>query len=303
MVFKIFFQSIRKLLSQWKLWLAVYLFISVLALLAAVPVSKAFANFAGTSDLAASITSGNLTETPLFEFSVFHRDCISQLFTILPILIGLTILFYLFFKGGFIAACLKKDCTLPAPEFLRISAVKFPGLFLIAASSLVFVIPVLLLNLPLSALCRWISGDSEPLFALMFILRAVLLLFIFITIKAAFDFAQISSVYKKGIKTFSAVKNGWIIFFRYPFKIFGLIFIALAAGIAVTLIYSSISRVLNMETAIGTVAHILLLQAVLFIRTGIILAFTCSEAGLFSEYEVPLLKWWYDGRSQQGISE
>jgi len=299
MIMKILYKSVKETFYNMKLWIFLYIIQIVPALLVSIPVNSAFARFAGKSAVVDSIFNGNIFSVPLMEFNVYNKDILSYAGNLLPLLLILFYFLYLFLKGGIIYRFSERNKTFEFPELMKKSAEYFPNFIKIALVSVLFLLILFLLNIPVSILLKRLAGDSEPLIVLFLFCRILLNICFLIIIKAAFDYAQISTVILKKKKVFKSVKNGWRFFSQYPFKVLGLIFYFFLFFIVFSIIYYLINMLIPVRYAFGSIMSILFRQIWMFVKAGLLLTLISAEVNLFSEYEIPFLKWWYGTSNNQ----
>jgi len=296
MVIKIFYSSIKKVFGNIKLWLFIFLSQLILSIFIGIPLSSEFRDFAGRSLSAGSIFSGGIISISITEFNIYNQGAVQFAGLLLIWLLFFFLFFYMFLKGGIISFFMGKEDKFTFAGFFKDSSFYFFRFIRLFLFSILFLIPVLLLNIPLSALAKSIAADSESLILLLLIIQILIIGSLMVLVKIAFDFAQIRTIFTKNRVMRTSIKEGWRFVFRYPFKTLGLFFIFFAAAIALTLIYLAIIKIIPPDTAFGSILYIVWQQIYGFARTGLVLGFIAGEVQLFSQFELPFLKWWYNDK-------
>jgi len=296
MIIKIFYGSIEKVFGSIKLWLFIFLSQLILSILIGAPLASSFRSFAGKSLITDSIFSGGIRSIPIIEFNTYAKGVVNFAGGLLPWLLFVFLFFYIFLKGGIIASFTGKEDKFSFSKFFTDSLFFFPKFIRLFLFSFLFFIPVLLLKIPLSALAKKIAVDSEPLILLFLIIQIIIIGCLLILVKVAFDYAQIRTVVTKSKVVRNSIREGWRFVFRYPFKALGLFFIFFAASIIVILIYLFVIKLIPPNTSFGSILYILWQQIYSFARIGLVLGFIAGEVQLFSQFELPFLKWWYNDK-------
>ena len=170
MIIKIFYSSIKRVFGSIKLWLFIFLSQLILSIFIGIPLSSEFKNFAGRSLSASSIFSGGIRSVSITEFNTYNHGAVQFAGLLLIWLLFFFLFFYMFLKGGIISSFMEKENNFTFTGFLKDSSFYFTIFIRLFLFSILFSIPVLLLNIPLSALAKSIAADSEPLILLLLIM-------------------------------------------------------------------------------------------------------------------------------------
>ncbi|MFO7889674.1 MAG: hypothetical protein R6V04_04970 [bacterium] len=290
-IWKIFIRSIKTLFQHKRLWIFLFLVELIIALILINPISSQFNEMFSNSLSADKILQGQGTNS-IFEFMVHKAETIDIQKQIILFTGLLYLLITIFFNAGIISSLLEKR-DFRGAFFFQSGGHFFGRLLRLFFWSVPFYLITLILYSILGKVFKLISGESEPLIFIFFIVNFLILVFLFLFIKMVFDYTKIAlvsedkrSIIKTNFKTWKFVwKNKW--------KSLSLFYLIVFLFIILGVIYLSLSSLLHINTWIAIILLFILQQLFIFSRTGIKLIYFSSLIYLFQNVEEPLLKAWY----------
>ena len=288
---KIFIKSIKILFHHKRLWLFLFLVEFILALVLINPVSYQFNHMFSHSLAANEILQGKGANS-IIEFLVHKAETITLQKQILLIAgffyLGLTI----FFNAGIISCLLgKKDFE---GTFFFHSAARFVGpFFRLFLWSLPFYFIALILHSLLGKIFTLISGNSEPLIFILFIVNLFILAVLFLFIKMVFDYTKIALISENKRKVIPTNLSTWKFVAQNLSKALRLFYLIVFLGIILYALYLLLCSPLNIHSWITILLLLACQQLFAFSRKGIKIIYFASLIYLFQNIEEPLLRAWY----------
>ncbi len=290
-IWKIFIRSIKTLFQYKRLWIFLFLVQFIIALILINPISSQFNEMFSNSLSADTILQGQGTNS-IFEFMVHKAEVIAVQQKII-LLAGLVyLLLTIFFNAGIITNLVEKK-NFQAAFFFQSAGHFFGRLLRLFIWSVPFYLIAFILYSILSKVFKLLSGESEPLIFIFFIINFLILVFLFLLIKMVFDYTKIALISEDKKKVIITNLKTWKFVLKNKWKILGLFYLIVFLLIILGLIYLSLCSLLHISTWIGIIVLFILQQLFVFSRIGIKLIYFSSLIFLFQNVEEPLLKAWY----------
>jgi len=290
-IWKIFIRSIKTLFQHKRLWVFLFLVELIIALILINPISSQFNEMFSNSLSADTILQGQGTNS-IFEFMVHKAEIIAvqQKFILLAGLVYL--LLTIFFNAGIITNLVEKK-NFQAAFFFQ-SAGHFLGRLLrLFLWSLPFYLIALILYSILSKVFKLISGESEPLIFIFFMVNLLILVFLFLFIKMVFDYTKIAMITEDKRRVIITNFKTWKFVLKNKWKTLSLFYLIILLLIILSVIYLALCSLLHISTWVAIILLFILQQLFIFSRIGIKLIYFSSLIFLFQNVEEPLLKAWY----------
>jgi len=290
-IWKIFIKSIKNLFKNKKLWVFLFLVEFIIALVLLNPLASQFNQMFSNSLSAHEILQGQGTNS-IFEFLVHKAQTIAVQRQILLLAGFFYLVVTIFFNAGIISSLLEKR-NFKSAFFFQSAGHFFGRLLRLFIWSWPFYLIALLLYSILGKIFKLISGESEPLIFIFFILNIIILAFVFLFIKMGFDYTKIALISEDKKSIIKTNFKTWKFVWKNKGKSLSLFYLIVFLGIMLGVIYFSLSSLLHINTWIAIILLFVLQQLFIFSRTGTRLIYFSSLIYLFQDVEEPLLKAWY----------